>query len=322
MKAVVGTTYGPAEALQLADVETPVPAAGEVLARVRAASVNAGDWRLMRGEPLLARPLMGGLRGPKPPVRGWDFAGVVEAVGPGVTDFRPGDEVFGRTSGAFADLTAPDADRLAPKPPDMSFEAAAALPVAGITALQALRDRADVRPGQRVLVNGAAGGVGTFAVQIAKALGAEVTAVCSARNAAQAAELGADRVIDYALVDFTRDGVRYDVVLDNVGSRSLRALRRALTPRGTLVLVGGGKGRLLGPFRLLGAVAVANRFSRRRLLTFLAKPNRADLLELAALVDAGKVRPVIDRTYPLAEAPEAIAYVETGHARGKVIVVP
>jgi NADPH:quinone reductase-like Zn-dependent oxidoreductase len=322
MKAIVGTTYGPAERLRLSDVAEPVPAAGEVVARVRAASVNAGDWRMMRGEPLLARPLMGGLRGPEQPVRGWDFAGVVESVGADVTEFRAGDEVFGRANGAFAELTAADARRLAPKPPALSFEAAAALPVAGVTALQALRDRAGVQPGQRVLVNGAAGGVGTFAVQIAKALGAEVTAVCSARNAEQAVALGADRIIDYARDDFTRDGTRYEVVLDNVGSRSLRSLRRALTPRGTLVVVGGGKGRLLGPLRLLGAAAVANRFTRRRLLPFLAKPNRADLLELIALVDAGKLRPAIDRTYPLEQAPAAIAYVETGHARGKVIVVP
>lgn len=319
MKAIVGRKYGKAEALRLEDVPEPEAAEGRVVVRVRAASVNAGDWRLTRGEPVIARPMMGGLRGPNPPVRGWDFAGVVEAVGPGVDDLSVGEEVFGSGDSAFAELVSAKAERVAAKPASLSFEEAAAIPVAGVTALQALR-RAEVGPGQRVLVNGAAGGVGTFTVQIAKALGAHVTGVCSGRNRELVLSLGADRVIDYASEDFTRERRAYDVVVDNVGNRSLRALRRALTSDGTLVVVGGGHGRILGPLRNLVVVLLLKRFARQRLVPFLAKPTRADLLELAGLVGAGSVRVVLDRTYPLSDTPAALAYVETGHARGKVVV--
>lgn len=321
MKALVGTTYGSPDVLRLEEVEDPVPEPGHVLVRIRAASVNAGDYRLLRGEPYLARPLMGGLRGPNPPVRGWDGAGVVEAIGDGVDDLAVGDEVFGSGSATFAELASLRAEKVAPKPPHLTFEEAAALPVAGVTALQALQ-RSGVGEGRRVLVNGAGGGVGTFTVQIAKSMGAHVTAVCSARNVDLATNLGADRVIDYGSEDFTRNGARYDVVVDNVGTRPLRALRRTLTKRGTLVIVGGGKGRVGGAlFRFAGAV-VLTRLGGPRLMPFITRSSRTDLLALADLVAAGKLRPVIERTYPLAEAAEAIRYVETGHARGKVIVVP
>jgi NADPH:quinone reductase-like Zn-dependent oxidoreductase len=319
MQAVVGTRYGPARGLRVEDVPDPVPADDEVVVSVRAASVNAGDWRIMRGEPWLARPMMGGLRGPNPPVRGWDYAGVVVSVGGAVTDVAVGDEVFGSSTATFAELAAANAERAAPKPPGLSFEDAAALPVAGVTALQALR-RAEVEPGRRVLVNGAAGGVGTFAVQIAKARGAEVTGVCSGGNADFVRGLGADRVVDYGSEDFTRQGTRYDAVLDCVGNRSIRALRRALAPHGTLVAIGGGSGKLLGPLRLLAAATIVDRFVGQRLIAFLARTTRADLLELASLVESGRVRPAVDRTVSLAQAADAIAYVESHHARGKVVV--
>jgi NADPH:quinone reductase-like Zn-dependent oxidoreductase len=320
MQAVVGRRYGSAQRLRVEDVPDPVADPGEIVVRVRAAAVNAGDYRLMRGEPWLARPMMGGLRGPNPPVRGWDYSGVVQSVGDGVTDLSVGDEVFGSSGATFAELAAVTADRAAPKPPALSFEDAAALPVAGITALQALR-RAEVTAGQRVLVNGAAGGVGTFAVQIAKTLGAEVTGVCSARNLELVHGLGADHVVDYGVEDFTRARGRYDVILDCVGNRSVRSMRRALGPTGTLVEIGGGSGRLLGPLRSLAAAVILNRFVKQRLMPFLARPTRADLLELAALVESGRIRAVVDRTYRLSEAAEAIAYVETHHARGKVLVL-
>jgi len=320
MQAIVGRKYGSADGLRLEEIEDPVAEPGHVVVRVRAASVNAGDWRLMRGEPYLARPLMGGLRGPKPPVRGWDLAGVVESVGADVTDLRPGDEVFGTGQGTFAELVSAKAQKLAPKPPRLSFEDASALPVAGITALQALRDRAGVEPGQRVLVNGAAGGVGTFTVQIAKTLRADVTAVCNSRNTKLVTELGADKVLAYDLVDFSGNGTRYDAIIDNVGSRPLRALRRALKRDGVLVVVGGGKGRYVGALGRLAAVVVLNRFTSQRLRPFLANTTRSELLRLADLVEAGQLKPVIERTYPLPEAAEAIRYVDTGHARGKVVV--
>ena len=319
MQAVVGRRYGNPKALRLEDVPEPQAEAGTVLVRVRAASVNAGDWRLTRGLPLIARPMMGGLRGPSPAVRGWDFAGVVESVGAGVEELAVGEEVFGNGVSTFAQLVSAKADRVAPKPGSLTFEEAAAIPVAGVSALQSLR-RAEIEPGRRVLVNGAGGGVGTFSVQIAKWLGADVTAVCSGRNAELARSLGADRVIDYAVEDFTRERGAYDVVVDNVGNRSLRAMRRALAKDGTLVVLGGGHGRILGPLGGLGAVLLLNRFVSQRLIPFLAKPTRADLEELAGLVEAGTIRVVVDRTYPLQDTPAAVAYVEEGHARGKVVV--
>ena len=319
MQAIVGRKYGSAEGLRIEEIPDPVAADDEILVKVRAASVNAGDWRIMRGEPWLARPMMGGLRGPDPPVRGWDYAGVVETVGAAVTDIAVGDEVFGSWTATFAELAAVKAERAAPKPPGISFEEAAALPVAGVTALQALR-RAGVEPGRRVLVNGAAGGVGSFAVQIAKVRGAEVTGVCSERNVDFVRGLGADDTVDYGREDFTRKGAQYDAVLDCVGNRSISALRHALTPHGTLVEIGGGSGKLLGPLRVLAAAAIVDRFVGQRLMPFLAKPTRADLLELAELVESGRVRPAVDRTVPLSQAAGAIAHVETHHARGKVVL--
>lgn len=310
MQAIVNTKYGLAE---LAEIEPPAVEPDHVVVRVRAASVNALDWRLMRGIPYAGRPAMG-FRAPRAHVRGADLAGIVEAVGEGVTTFAPGDEVFGRGNGTFAELASAGATALAHKPAELSFEQAAAIPVAGVTALQALRDRGGVEDGQHVLVNGAAGGVGTFAVQIAKALGATVTAVCSTHNVEQARTLGADRVVDYTVDDFT--GTRYDLIFDSAGSRSLRTLRHSLTPTGTLIVVGGHNGVVLGPLsQMLGAMIV-NPFVKQRLLTFIADIRTDDLLYLTQL----PVRPVIERTYPLREAPDALRYAETGHARAKLVV--
>lgn len=321
MKAMLNRRYGPAEDLRLEEIDVPTPAPDHVLVRVRAASVNAGDWRLMRGWPRIARPMMGGLRGPSTPVRGWDLAGVVESVAEGVEDLTPGDEVFGTGAGTFAELASARADALAPKPPWLSFEQAGAIGVAAVTALQALRDRVQVQPGQRVLVTGAGGGVGTYAVQIAKAYGAEVTGVCSAPKVDLVRELGADRVIDYAVEDFARDRRRYDVIFDVAGGRSLRATRRALAADGTLIVIG-GKGNVVGPIARIVKVVVLERLARRqRLMPFLAHPTTVDLLELAGMIEEGKLRVAIDRTFSLAEAPAAIRYVEDGHVRGKAVVV-
>ena len=291
-----------------------------VLVRVCAASLNPYDWHFMRGLPYIARPMLG-LRKPKKSIPGADVAGQVEAVGKNVTQFRPGDEVFGAgRSGSLADYACGGENELAPKPASLSFEQAAALPMAGCTALQALRDRGQLQPGQSVLINGAAGGVGTFAVQIAKALGADVTGVCSTPNVDLVRSLGADQVVDYTREDFSRSGRRYDLVLDLVANRSLSDLRRTLAPEGTLVLSGGGGGRLLGPVALIFRASVRSRFVSQRLLSFMAQLRREDLVALTDLIEAGKVAPVIDRTYTLSEAPEAIRYLETGHARGKIVV--
>lgn len=321
MQAMLNRRYGPAEDLKLEEIEAPAPAPDRVIVSVRAASVNAGDWRLMRGWPRIARPMMGGLRGPETPVRGWDLAGVVEAVGDGVESLRPGDEVFGTGDGTFAELATARAVTLAPKPGWLSFEDASAIGVAAVTALQALRDRAQVEAGQRVLITGAGGGVGTYAVQIAKAFGAEVSAVCSARKLDLVRELGADRVIDYATEDFTRDRGRYDVIFDIAGGRSISATRRALAADGALIVVG-GKGNIVGPLARIAKVVVLQRLARRqRLMPFLAHPTTADLLELAAMIEAGSLRVIVDRTYPLADAGAAIRYVEDRHVRGKAVVV-
>jgi NADPH:quinone reductase-like Zn-dependent oxidoreductase len=322
MKAIVQDRYGPPDVLELRDVEAPAVGDNEVLVRVHAAAVNALDWHYMRGDPYVARPSMG-LRRPKVRIRGRDFAGRVEAVGEGVDRFRPGDEVFGDADGAFAEyVSAPD-DAVDTKPANLTFEHAAAVPVAGGTALTGLRDIAGVRPGQRVLINGASGGVGTFAVQVAKALGAEVTGVCSARNADLVRSIGADHVVDYASEDFSRSGQRYDVVFDLVGNRSLADCRRALTPEGTLVLSGGGVskgGSLVGPMALFVKGMLLSRFVRHRLLQFMAKPSRANLAALRELIESGVVVPVVDRTYQLSEVPEAIRYLEVEHARAKVVI--
>lgn len=322
MKAIVQDRYGPPEVLELREVDRPVPAGHEVLVRVHAAAVNARDWHHMRGDPYLAR-LVFGLGRPKVRVRGTDFAGRVVAVGPDVRGLAPGDEVFGEADGTFAEYVCAVPGRLAPKPAALTFAQAAAVPLAGTTALTGLRDLGRAGPGRTVLVNGASGGVGTFAVQIAKALGAEVTAVCSARNAELVRSLGADHVVDYAREDFTRGGRRHDVVLDLVGNRSLTACRRALTPSGTLVLSGGGVsegGSLFGPMGLVLRGQALSRFVGGRLLVLTAAPDRDSLAALTALIEAGSLTPVVDRTYPLDEVADAVRYVEVEHARAKVVI--
>jgi NADPH:quinone reductase-like Zn-dependent oxidoreductase len=261
-----------------------------------------------------------GLRRPSDSRRGVDTAGTIDAVGENVTGWQPGDEVFGRCSGAFAEYVLGDPEKLVAKPARLTFEEAAAIPIAGVTALQALRDGGAVRPGQRVLINGAAGGVGTFAVQIAKSFGAHVTGVCSTRNVELVRSIGADDVVDYSVDDFSRAGESYDVILDTVGNRSLRALRRALVPNGTLVVVGGGGGRLFGPITQLARAFVLGRFVRQQVKPFVASIRKADLRVLKDLVEDGKVTPVLDRTYPLRETADAVRYLEGGHARGKVAI--
>jgi NADPH:quinone reductase-like Zn-dependent oxidoreductase len=323
MKAIVQDRYGSPDVLELKDIDKPDIGDDEVLIRVRAAGVNPGDWAIMSGLPYIARPVYG-LRKPKNAVRGTDVAGTVEAVGNSVTRLQPGDEVFGWCSGlggAFAEYAAASEDRLALKPANLSFEEAAAVPMAGLVALQALRDHGGVRAGQKVLINGASGGIGTFAVQIAKALGAEVTGVCSTRNVDMVRSIGADHVIDYTQEDFTQKDQRYDFILDNVANHSLSDLRRALTPTGTLVPNGGG---FDNPWFASGGRVVSahvlKRFVSHRLRPFLVSPNLEGLVVLKELIEAGKMTPVIERTYPLSEAPEAIGHVGGGHARGKIAV--
>ncbi|WP_158854537.1 NAD(P)-dependent alcohol dehydrogenase [Saccharothrix deserti] len=329
MKAIVQDRYGSSEMLRLEEVDRPTPADDEVLVRVHAAAVNASDWHIMRGDPRLARvamPAAFGWSGPKRRIRGRDFAGRVEAVGRRVARFQPGDEVFGDlgfADGAFAEYVCVPDEAVERKPAGLTFEQAAAIPLAGNTALMGVRDLGRVRPGQRILVNGASGGVGTFAVQIAKSFGAEVTAVCSARNAELVRSIGADHVVDYSKEDFAANGQRYDVVFDLVANRSLTDLRRALTPTGTLVLSGGGVsdgGSLVGPMGITIKAQLMSRFVRHRLLTLNVTTSRANLATLGELAASGAVVPVIDRTYPLSEAPEAIRYLELDHARAKVVV--
>jgi NADPH:quinone reductase-like Zn-dependent oxidoreductase len=322
VKAIVHERYGSPDVLELRDVDTPVVDDDGVLVRVRAASVNAYDWHMMRGLPFLVR-MSEGLRKPKQTAMGVDVAGQVESVGKNVTQFRPGDEVFGARTGSLAEYVGGGPKSfLVPKPVNLTYEQAAAVPMAATTALQGLRDKGQLKPGQRVLVNGAAGGVGTFAVQIAKALGAHVTGVCSTRNVEMVRSLGADQVVDYTREDFTRSEQRYDLILDVAANRSLSDCRRVLVPNGVLVIVGAPpNGRRMGPIvaRLLTAV-VSSRFSSRKMLPFLAKNSKEDLIVLRELIEAGKVMPVIDRTYPLGKTAEAIRYLETGHAQGKVVV--
>lgn len=330
MKAIVQRRYGSPDVLRLQEVDKPAPARHEVLVRVHAASVNARDWHMVRGDPYLARlalPKVLGLREPKRKIRGTDFAGRVEAVGDGVDRFRPGDEVYGDLGdahGAFAEYVCAPAAEIEFKPANLSFAQAAAMPLAGNTALMGLRDLGRVRPGQHVLVNGASGGVGTFAVQIGKALGAGVTAVCSTRNVDLVRSLGADQVVDYTNDDFARLGRRYDVVLDLVGNRSLGDLRRALAPGGTLVLSGGGTfgGRpgLVGPMGLIIKAQAMARFARDRMVLLTTPSSRELLAALRELAESSKVTPIIDRTYTLSEVPEAIRYLEGEHARAKVVV--
>jgi NADPH:quinone reductase-like Zn-dependent oxidoreductase len=320
MKAIVRDRYGSPDVLELKDVQKPEIDDDGVLVRVRAASINAFDWHMMRGSPYLVR-MMSGLRKPKSSAMGRDLAGYVDAVGKNVTEFRAGDEVFGSGVGALAEYVRGTAENFVPKPAGLTFEQAAAVSMAGRTALQGLRDNGQIKPGQRVLINGASGGVGTFAVQIAKAFGAHVTAVCSTRNVDQARSLGADEVIDYTRQDFTRGGQRYDLILDVAASGSLSSRRRVLEPNGILVGVGSADGGRTAPI-VAGLIetAVLSRFGKQKAPFFIAKSSKEDLVVLKELIEAGKVRPVIDRTYPLSKAAEALAYLEKGHARGKVVI--
>ena len=321
MKAIVQDRYGSADVLEFKDIDEPMMGEDDVLVRVQAAGCGPDVWHVMTGMPYMAR-LAIGLRTPKLPVLGWDVAGTVDAVGSNVRGIEPGDEVMGTTKGSFAELAIAKADDLVPKPAGLSFEEAGALPISGITALRAIRDEGHVQPGQTVLIIGAAGGVGSLAVQIAKAYGAKVTAVSSTSKEDLVRSIGADDVIDYTREDFTDGSRHWDVIVDTAGRRSLSELRRALTPKGTLVIVGGdGGGRWTGGFfRGMLRAPVVSLFVGQRLRGLATKIKRDDLLALVELVESGSVTPVIDRTYPLIEAPDAIRYLEEGHAAGKVVV--
>jgi NADPH:quinone reductase-like Zn-dependent oxidoreductase len=319
MKAIVYHNYGSPDVLHCEEIEKPTPGDDEVLIRIRAAAANPMDYHFMSGAYVM-RP-MTGLRKPKPTCPGADLAGEVEAVGSSVTRFQRGDAVFGTSRGAFAEYVCAREDRLALKPTNLTFEQAAAIPVAGVTALQGLRDKGRVQPGQKVLINGAAGGVGTFAVQIAKWFGAHVTGVCSTRNVDLVRSIGADHVIDYTRDDFTRSAERYDLIFDCVGNRPLSACRRVMTPKGTFVAAGVRPGgRWIGPLPYLLKVLVSSWFVSQNVVFFVASIKTDDLIVLKELIEANKVTPVIDRRYTLSEAPEAIRYLKEGHARGKVVI--
>lgn len=321
MKAIIRDAYGSVDALRLADIDQPVAGEVDVLVHVHAAGVDQGVWHLMTGTPYAMRLAGFGIRAPKNALLGYDVAGRIEAVGAEVTEFRPGQEVFGTCRGSFAEYAVARADRLLPKPENVTFEQAAVVPISGFAALQAVREQGGVRSGQRVLITGAGGGVGTFAVQIAKADGAEVTGVCSASKAELVRSIGADHVVDYTREDFVDGRNRYDVILDIAGNRSLSDLRRALTPRGTLVIVGGeDAGKWLGIRRQLRAAALSP-FVRQKLGFFISKERQEDLEELRKLLEAGTIRPVVDKTFPLEEVPAAIQYLREGRARGKIAVV-
>ncbi len=321
MKAIVYTKYGPPDVLELKEVERPLPKEDEVLIKVLAASANAADWHLLRGDPFLLRLTGTGLTRPKNTRLGSDVAGRVEAVGKDIRQFQPGDEVFGDLSGCglggFAEYVAVPENVLVPKPENLSFEEAAAVPMAAVTALQGIRDEGQIQPGKKVLINGASGGVGTFAVQIAKSFGAEVTGVCSTRNLDMARSLGADQVIDYTQVDFTQNGQRYDLIIAANGYHSISDYERALNPEGIYVMTGGSMTQifqaiLLGPWK--------SRSGSKKMGNLMAKPNKKDLAFMKELLEAAKVVPVIDRSYTLSEVPEALRYLEEGHARGKVVI--
>jgi NADPH:quinone reductase-like Zn-dependent oxidoreductase len=314
MKAIVQNGYGSPDVLKLKDIDKPEIKENGVLVRVQATAINAGDYFSMRGSPWLVRMTVGFPK-PKDYVLGWDVAGRIESVGRKVTQFRPGDEVFGACNRALAEYVTADADKFALKPANLTFEQAAAVPTAALTALQALRDKGKLQPGQNVLINGASGGVGTFAVQIAKAFGAEVTGVCSARNMEMVRSIGADHVIDYTKEDFTRSGQRYDLLLDNVANRTLSDLRRALAPQG-IAIPNSGHGGMGYVFKAY----VLSMFGRRQGRPFLTSINNKDLVILKDLIESAKLTPVIDRTYPLSETPEAFQHLEESHARGKVII--
>jgi NADPH:quinone reductase-like Zn-dependent oxidoreductase len=321
VKAIVQDVYGPAEVLQLRDVDKPVPAENEVLIRVRAAGVDQGVWHLMAGRPYLTRAVGFGLRTPKVGIRGRELAGTVEAVGRNVVGFRPGDEVFGTAEGTFAEYVCAKEGKLALKPGNLSFKQAAAVPISATTALQGLRDSGHVQPGQDVLIIGAGGGVGSYAVQLAKSFGARVTGVCSADKAELVRSIGADHVIDYRYDDFSDGAKHWDLILDTAGNRRLSVLRRALKPHGTLVIVGGeGGGKLTGGFERSLRAAALSLFVGQKLKGLLAVERAADLRALAELIEAGKVTPVIDRSFALGDAPAALEYMHAGKARGKVVI--
>ena len=324
MKAIVQDRYGSPDVLRFADVDPPRPVGDQVLVRVHAAALNARDWHVLRGDPYIARPSADlGWRRPNERIRGTDFAGTVEAVGPAVTRFQPGDEVYGDAPGAFAEYVCAPEPRIERKPANLTFEQAAAMPLAGNTALIGIRDVAKLQPGQEILINGASGGVGTFAVQLAKAYGANVTGVCSWRNLELVRSAGADELIDYTTTDFAREDRRYDVVLDLVGNRSLSDLRRILKPGGLVVLSGGGVykgGSLVGPMGLMIRGTLLSPFVGRRIVLLTAKTSQENLATLREFAEAGKVVPIIDRTYPLAATADAMRYLEGEHARAKVVV--
>jgi NADPH:quinone reductase-like Zn-dependent oxidoreductase len=318
MKAIVYTEYGPPDVLQLKEVEEPTPKDDEVLIKVHAASVNYADWGLLRGKPFLVRLMTGGVLKPRHKILGADIAGRIESVGRNVKQFQPGDEIFGcRDFGTFAEYVCAGENELVLKPVSVTFEQAAAVPLAAITALQGIRDKGQIQPGQKVLISGASGGVGTFAVQLAKSFGADVTAVCSTKHLDIARSIGADRVIDYTREDFTKNGQHYDLIIAANGYHSISAFKRALSPKGIYVCTGGSmaqifQGMLLGPWiSMTGSKKMGNS---------MAKTNKNDLAFLKELLEAGKVVPVIDRRYPLSEAPEALRYLGEGHAKGKVVI--
>jgi NADPH:quinone reductase-like Zn-dependent oxidoreductase len=324
VKAIVRDSYGSPDVLELTDIDKPEPADDEVLLRVHAASINPADWHFLRGIPYIAR-MQFGLRKPKDSILGCDVAGHIEAVGNNVTMLQPGEEVFGSPFmhglGAFAEWVCISEDLLAPKPATLSFEQAAAVPVAASTALQALRDHGQIEPGHKVLIIGASGGVGTFAVQIAKSFNAEVSGVCSTSNVEMVRSLGADHVIDYTVEDFTRSGRKYDLIFQLAGTLSPSECRSALTPKGTLVLSSGeSEGRWIGPVERVIKALVLSPFVSQKMASFTVKPNKEDLQLLKQFIEDGTLTPVIDRTYPLAQLPEAIRYLEEGHAQGKVLI--
>ncbi len=320
MKAIVQDTYGSPDVLKLREIDKPKVGDDEALVRVHAAGVDRGVWHLMTGLPYLTR-LAFGLRAPKTPVPGMDLAGVVEAVGKSVSRVEPGDEVSGVGKGTFAEYALAREDKLAPKPANLTFEQAAVVAISGLTALQGLRDHGRIEPGQEVLIVGASGGVGTFAVQIAKAFGGRVTGVCGAAKVEMVRSIGAYHVIDYTREDFAEGDPHYDLILDIGGNSSLSRLRRALAPKGTLVIVGGeGGGRWLGGTDRQLRAMMLSPFVGQKLLAFVSPENHEDMMALKELIESGKVMPVIDRTYPLAEVPEAIRYLEEGHAQGKVVI--
>jgi NADPH:quinone reductase-like Zn-dependent oxidoreductase len=321
MKAIVYRCYGTPEVLKLENIAKPAPADDRVLVKVHAASVNPLDWHYMQGKPYVMRAGVG-VGKPDSILMGADFAGTVESVGKSVTRFKPGDEVYGDRDGAFGEyVSVRENGAIATKPGNMTMEQAAAVPVAGLTALQALRDKGKVQAGQKVLINGASGGVGTFAVQIAKTYGADVTGVCSTRNVAMVKSIGADHVIDYTKEDFTQGSVRYDLIIDNVGNHTLSEYRHVLTPNGALVMVGGpSDNSWLGPLTTSVKAYFVSPFVKQKMIFMLAQENKDDLNVLSDLMQAGKLTPVIDRRYPLAETAQAISYLEQGHAKGKVII--